>query len=146
MVILRSNNFWATVCKTVRPMLSDVVCQPNGCTDQDETWHVGRPRLWPHCVRWGPRSPPHVYCGKTAGWMELVLGMEVGLSVGDFVLEQSPQIFGPCLLWANGWMDHDATWHEGRPQPRLYCVKGPAPPQHKRREGAQHTQFSAHVY
>ena len=22
------------------------------------------------------------------------------------------------LLWPNGWMDQDATWHGGRPQPR----------------------------
>jgi len=21
-------------------------------------------------------------------------------------------IFGRCLLWANGWMDEDATWYE----------------------------------
>ena len=39
--------------------------------------HGGRPRLWPHCVRWGPSSPSpkgaqpppqfsaHVYCGQT---------------------------------------------------------------------------------
>jgi len=25
--------------------------------DQDETWHEGRSRPWPHCVRWGLRSP-----------------------------------------------------------------------------------------
>ena len=63
-------SFGATVCKTVRPMLSDrcPVCPvlsgcdvralwPNGWTDQDETWHAGRPRRWPHCVRWGPSSP-----------------------------------------------------------------------------------------
>jgi len=62
--------------KTVRPMLSFCcpvclsclsvclclsVCNvgvlwPNGWADQDETWHAGRPRLWPHCVRWGPSS------------------------------------------------------------------------------------------
>ena len=30
---------------------------PNGWTDQDETWHAGRPRPWPHCVRWRPSSP-----------------------------------------------------------------------------------------
>ena len=30
---------------------------PHGSTDQDETWHAGRPRPWPHCVRWGPSSP-----------------------------------------------------------------------------------------
>jgi len=58
---------WATICKTVHPMLSDrclscTACNvgvlwPNGLTDQDETWHAGRPRPWPHCVRWGPSSP-----------------------------------------------------------------------------------------
>jgi len=31
---------------------------PNGWTDQDETWQAGRPQPWPHCVRWGPSSPP----------------------------------------------------------------------------------------
>ena len=38
--------------------------------------------LWPRrlCVRWGPRSP-----SPKGG--------------------PSPQIFGPCLLWPNGWMD-----------------------------------------
>ena len=39
---------------------------------------------------------------------------------GDFVLHgdpvppqkrgRSPQIFCPCPLWPNGWMDQDATW------------------------------------
>ena len=29
----------------------------------------------------------HVYCGKTAGCMKLVLGMVVGLSPGDFVFD-----------------------------------------------------------
>ena len=31
---------------------------------------------------------------------------------------QPPTIFGPCPLWPNGWMDHDATWYEGRPHAR----------------------------
>ena len=30
---------------------------PNGWTDQDETWHAGRHRPWPYCVRWGPSFP-----------------------------------------------------------------------------------------
>jgi len=39
-----------------------------------------------------------------------------------------PMLWDPCLsclsvcnvgvLWQNGWMDQDATWHGGRPQPR----------------------------
>jgi len=27
------------------------------------------------------------------------------------------------VLWRNGWMDEDATWYGGRPQPRPYCVR-----------------------
>jgi len=115
---VRSGRFWATVCKTVRPMPSDrcpvslsclfclsvclSVCDvgvlwPNGWTDQDETWPVGRPWSWPHCVRFGPSSLP-----------------QKGQS--------PPTIFGPCLLWPNCWMDQYATWYGGRPRPRPYCV------------------------
>jgi len=71
----QGNDFLATVCKTVRFMLSDRRCLscpvlsvcpicdvgapwPDGCTDQDETSHAGRSRPWPHCVRWVPSSPP----------------------------------------------------------------------------------------
>jgi len=60
--------YWATVCKTVCPMLSDrcPVCPvlsnvgvlwPNGWMDQDETWHARRTRPWPRCIRRGPSSP-----------------------------------------------------------------------------------------
>jgi len=39
--------------------VSDVgIFWPNGRMNQDETWHGGRPRPTPHCVRWGPSSPP----------------------------------------------------------------------------------------
>ena len=49
---------------------------PNGWMDQDENWHGGRPRPWPHCVRCGPSySSP-----KGA----------------------QPPLFSPCLLWPNG--------------------------------------------
>ena len=105
-------SFWATVCKTVCPMLSDrclsvyPVCLsclsvhdvgvlwPNGWMDQDETWHAGRPRTWPHCVSWGPSSPSpkwaqplpqflvHICCGQLAGWIKTPLGMEVCLGSG----------------------------------------------------------------
>jgi len=72
-----ADSFSAIVCKTVRPMLSDRclsclsvlavlsvmlvgVLWPNGLTDQHETWHVGRPRPWPRCVRWGLSSPSSI--------------------------------------------------------------------------------------
>ena len=89
--------YWATVCKTVHPMLSVrclpcPVCNvralwPNSWTDQDETWHAGRPRPWPHCVRWRPSSPPlkghspqfsaHICCVQVAAWIKMSLGMVI---------------------------------------------------------------------
>jgi len=111
-------------CLSVCPVLS--VCDvralwPNGWTDQDETWHAGRPRPWPDCVRWGPCSPP-----------------PKGHS-------PRPQIFGPCLLQPNGRMDEAGTWHGGRPQPRRLCVRwGPSPLPQKGAEPSP--QFSAHFY
>jgi len=121
-----------------------LVLWPNGWTDQDETWHLRRPRPWLHCVRWGPSSPSpkrggvpqfsaHICYGKMAGWIKMPLGREVGLSPSDIVLYGDPAplpqrgrslpIFGLCLLWPNGWMDQDATWYGSRPQPRPYCVR-----------------------
>ena len=98
-----------------------------------------------HCVRLGPSSPSqkgdrapqfltHVYCGQTAAWIKLPLGMEVGLGPGHIVLDgdpasppqnmgHSPPIAGPCLLWPNGWMNQDATWYDGRPRPGQHCVR-----------------------
>jgi len=54
-----------------------------------------------------------------------------------------------CLfnkLCPNGWMDRNATWHEGRPQPRRLCVRwGTQPPPST--EGMESPpQFSAHFY
>ena len=54
----------------------------------------------------------HFYCGQTAGCIKRPLDMEIGLRTGDFVLDGDPPpsqkgggapIFGPCLLWPNGW-------------------------------------------
>ena len=80
----------------VRLLSWHVVCNmrvlwPNGLTDQDETWHSGRP--WPkwHCIRWGQAPPTqrgaaalpiflaHVYCGQTAAWIRTPRGMQIGL-------------------------------------------------------------------
>jgi len=45
---------------------------------------------------------------------------------------QSPPIFGPSLLWPNGYMDQDATWYGGRSWPTQHCVRcGPSYPQKK---------------
>jgi len=81
-----------------------------------------------------PQFSAHVYCGQTARCMKLVLGTEVGLSPGDFVLDEdlvplpkkgrSPlPNFGPFLLWPNGSIHQDATWYWCWPQPRGPCVR-----------------------
>jgi len=42
----------------------------------------------------GAEPPPHfsahVYCGQTAGWIKMALGMEVGLVPGHIVLDGDP--------------------------------------------------------
>jgi len=68
---------------------------PNGWMDQDATWQAGRPRPWPHCVRWERSSPSpqfsaHISCGQTAGWIKMALGIEVGLAPGYIVLDWDP--------------------------------------------------------
>ena len=50
------SSVWATVCKTVRPILSD------------------------RCL-----SVMLVYCGQTVGWIKMKLGMQVCLGPGDSV-------------------------------------------------------------
>jgi len=114
--------------------------QTAGCIKMP-TWYGGRPQPRRLCVRSGPTPYPKsglgprfsdVYCGQTAAWIKMPLGVEVGLSPGDFVLYgdpplpkngAEPPIFGPCLLWPNGCMDQDATWYGGKPRPRRRCVK-----------------------
>jgi len=89
----RMKAFWATVCKTVRPMLSD------RCLS---------------CL-----SVTLVYCGQTVEWIKMKLGIQVGLGPGHIVLDGDiaplPQWahpnFRPMFVMPNGWMDQDATWY-----------------------------------
>jgi len=88
-------------------------------------------------------------------WMDQVaLGMEVGLGPGHIVLDGNPvplpkkwaktPIFGPCLLWSNGWMDKNGTYHGGGPRSRPHCARwGRSSPPKK---GQSHLQFSAPFY
>jgi len=105
-------------CLSVCRSVCDVrALWPNGWTDQDETWHAGRPRPWPHCVRWGPSS------------------------LSPKGAQPPPTIFSPYLLRPNGCMDQYITWYGARSRPRRLCVSwDPAPPP---QEGGE---FSAHVY
>jgi len=100
-----------TLCyQTVVCPVCDVgLLWPNGWMDQDETWHAGRPRPWPHCVRWGPTSPS--------------------------LKGAQPPVFGPYLLWPNGWMDQDATWYGDGPWPGHIVLDGDPAPSPKK--GAQ---------
>jgi len=87
----------------------------------------------------GGRAPSqfsaHVCCGQTPGWIKMALGMKVGLGPRYIVLDGDPVtpnkrshpphlIFGPCLLWQNGWMDEDATWCRSRPRSRPHIRWG----------------------
>jgi len=108
----RFSRFWATVCKAVRPVLSDhclsrPVCDvgifwPNGWMDQDATWHV------------------------------------VGVNLGQIVLDGDPapsppkRGTAPNFQSINGWMDQDAIWYGDTPWPRPHCVGwGPSSPHGK---------------
>ena len=58
------DSFWATVCKTVRPVLSD---------------------RCPVCL-----SVTMVYSGQTVEWIKMPFGMERSLSPRDFMLDGDP--------------------------------------------------------
>jgi len=99
-----------------------------------------------------PQFSAHVYCGQMAGWIKMALSIEVGLGSGHIVLDGNPAplpkkgaqppIFGLCLLWLNGWMDQDATWHGGRTRPRRHCVRWrPSSPRYR----GTAPQFSANI-
>jgi len=110
---------------------------------------------------WGtaPEFSANICCGQTAGWSKMPLGMDVCLGPvldGDpapVPKGAQPPIFGPCLLWPNGWMDEDATGYRSRPCPRLHCVRrgvGSGDPScsFAREKGTCSSPrlFSAHVY
>jgi len=124
-----SNTFWATVCKTVRPMPSD------------------------HCLSClSVLSVTLVYCGQMVGWIKIPLGREVGLGPGNIVLDgdppppkrgpsSHPPTFRPMSIVANRWMDQDAKWYKGKPWSRPHCVRW-RPSSPKRRAAPQ---FSARL-
>jgi len=84
------------------PIFGPCPLWPNGWMDHDGTWH----RCWPwsmlHCARLGHCSPlqkgggahsqfsAHFYCGQTARCIKMSLGVEAGLSQGEFVLDGDP--------------------------------------------------------
>jgi len=131
------------------PVCNVGVLWPNGWTDQDETWHAGRPRPWPQCVRWGLSSPspkrasPPIfgpYLLQPNGCMDQYATWYGGtprIRWLQYALDGDPfppkgggdsKIFIPHLLWPYGWVHQDGTWHGSRPQPKRFCVRwGPNP-------------------
>jgi len=105
-----------------------------------------------------------VYCGQTVGWIKMKLGTQVGLGPGHIALDGDPAplpkrgrsslppIFGPYLLWPNGWMDQDAiwqgsTWYGSRSQPRPHCVRRDTQlPLSPAKRANSSPLFSAHIY
>ena len=118
------------LCLSCPVCLSCLVCDvgvlwPNGWMDQDETWHAGRPRPWPHCVRWGPSSPvcsrsphpqfsAHIGCGQMAAYR--------------YIYRYS--------LTVKIKMDQDATWYGGSLGPGDIVLDGTQPPSLPKRGGA----------
>jgi len=118
--------FWATFCKTVRPMLS-VRCLS--------------------CL--SVLSVSFVHCGQAVGRIKMKLGMPVGLGPGHIVLDGDPAtqpphpqrdtapILAPCLLRPNGCMDHDVTWYEARPRLGDLVLNGDPAPHSQKGGGAR---------
>jgi len=107
------------------PIFVPCLLKSNGWMDQNGSRHGGGTRRRRHCVTWGPGSPPqkghcspqfsaHVCCGQTAVCIWILLGTEVGLSLGDIELDGDPgpsspsprvaqaPVLVPRLLWPNG--------------------------------------------
>jgi len=97
-----------------------------------------------HCVRWAP-SPPrlhssphfwaHVYCGQTAEWINMPLGIEVGLSSGHTrwgtqlrprKRHSSPHFSAHVHCGQTAWIKMPLGM-EVWPRPRRHCVRwGPS--------------------
>ena len=123
-------DFWATVCKTGRPMLSDRCLSLLSCL-----------------------SVTLVYCGQTVGQIQVKLGMQVGLSPGHIVLDgdralplpkgHSPQFSAHiCCGQMAGWIKMPLGMKVGLDQSDIVLHGDPAPLLPKEGRGPQ---FSVHV-
>jgi len=107
------DDFWVTVSKTVRPMLSDRCLSRLSCLSVTLV-HCGQIVGWikmklgmlvglspGHIVLDGDPGPPpakghspqflaHICCGQMAAWIKMPLRMELGLCPGDYVLDGDP--------------------------------------------------------
>jgi len=129
-------DFWATVCKTVRPKLSD---RCSVCLS----------------VCLSVTLVSLVYCSQTVGWIKIKLDVQVGLSPGHITLDgdsASPPLKGRSPLYsANVRCGQTAAWTKmpfgmevDLGPARQLCLRwGPRSP---RKMAQPPTQFLAHVY
>jgi len=62
-----------------------------GCRPQPRDFKLhGEPVPLPEKRVEPPKFSAHVYCGHTAGWIKMPLGMEVGLGLRDTVFDVDP--------------------------------------------------------
>jgi len=105
------------------PQFSARIYCGDGWIDQDGTWYGGMPRPRRHCIDGDPVvAPPRkgehprnfrpMCIGAKRLYASGYYGTDVSFSLGDIVFDWDIPlpIFGPCILWPNGWMDEDATW------------------------------------
>jgi len=124
------------------PILGPFLLRANGWMHQDATWYGGRSQPWGLCVRWGPsslpkkgRSPQFSAMSVASKWLHgsrchlvrrwaLVQATDEDPALLPKKGSGAPSpIFGPCLLWPNGWMNQDGTWHGGGPWSRPHCTR-----------------------
>ena len=90
-----------------------------------------------------PQFSAHAYCGRTAAWIKMPLGMEVGLGPCHIVLDQEtapplPKGHSPHQFLAHICCGQTAGWlkmplYGGRAWPRRHCVRwGPSSPLRKK--------------
>ena len=162
---------WATVCKTVRPMLpsSHVLSVLSVCLSvtlvycgQSVGWIKMKLRtqvgLGPgHTVLEGDPAPlprmgtilqfsAHISCDHMAGWIKMPLGREVGLDPSDIVLNGDPA--SPPSISAHVYCGQTAGWIK-----MALAIKVGLGPGHIMLDGesvppkkGHSPQFSAHVY
>ena len=110
--------FWATICKTVRPMLSvrclSVTLVYCGQTvawikiklDTEVSLDPVHIVLAPPVKRGtAPQFSAHVCCGQTAGWIKMPLGTEVGLGPDHIVLCAAELLLWNCTDCAAGFRE-----------------------------------------
>jgi len=106
------------------PIFGPCLLWPNDRMDQDATEYGGRPQPRRHCVTWGPSCSPskkghtpkfsaHVYCGQMLRCIRIPFHTEVGLTLGETVLDGDPA--APYKghiphFWAHVYCGQTAGW------------------------------------